>query len=71
MKDEDAELLLLFVGGNTVLTDVNILSVFQESDLASVIVGLIQVVFTAVAALIMDKAGRKVLLIISGTFIHH
>lgn len=42
--------------------------VFQESDLASVIVGLIQVVFTAVAALIMDRAGRKVLLIISGIF---
>lgn len=41
---------------------------FQESDLASVIVGLIQVVFTAVAAVIMDKAGRKVLLIISGIF---
>lgn len=39
---------------------------FKESDLASVIVGLIQVVFTAVAAVIMDKAGRKVLLIISG-----
>lgn len=39
---------------------------FKESDLASVIVGLIQVVFTGVAALIMDKAGRKVLLIISG-----
>ncbi|KAM6930776.1 solute carrier family 2, facilitated glucose transporter member 8 [Xenentodon cancila] len=39
---------------------------FKESDLASVIVGLIQVVFTALAALIMDKAGRKVLLIISG-----
>ncbi|KAF3695332.1 Solute carrier family 2, facilitated glucose transporter member 8 Glucose transporter type 8 [Channa argus] len=39
---------------------------FKESDLASVIVGLIQVFFTAVAALIMDKAGRKVLLIISG-----
>uniref|UniRef100_A0A8C7XY00 Solute carrier family 2, facilitated glucose transporter member 8 n=1 Tax=Oryzias sinensis TaxID=183150 RepID=A0A8C7XY00_9TELE len=39
---------------------------FEESDLASVIVGLIQVVFTAVAALIMDKAGRKILLIISG-----
>ncbi|CAI5649353.1 unnamed protein product [Oreochromis niloticus] len=38
---------------------------FKQSDLASVIVGLIQVVFTAVAALIMDKAGRKVLLIIS------
>ncbi|KAM7018773.1 solute carrier family 2, facilitated glucose transporter member 8 [Tautogolabrus adspersus] len=39
---------------------------FKESDLASVIVGTIQVVFTAVAALIMDKAGRKILLIISG-----
>ncbi|CAN9512642.1 unnamed protein product [Ophioblennius macclurei] len=39
---------------------------FKESDLASVLVGLIQVVFTAVAALVMDKAGRKVLLIISG-----
>ncbi|XP_022074430.1 solute carrier family 2, facilitated glucose transporter member 8 [Acanthochromis polyacanthus] len=39
---------------------------FKESDLASVIVGVIQVVFTAFAALIMDKAGRKVLLIISG-----
>ncbi|XP_026177905.1 solute carrier family 2, facilitated glucose transporter member 8 [Mastacembelus armatus] len=39
---------------------------FKASDLASVIVGLIQVVFTAVAALIMDRAGRKILLIISG-----
>ncbi|XP_029019216.1 solute carrier family 2, facilitated glucose transporter member 8 [Betta splendens] len=39
---------------------------FKGSDLASVIVGVIQVVFTAVAAVIMDKAGRKVLLIISG-----
>ncbi|KAM9811146.1 solute carrier family 2, facilitated glucose transporter member 8 [Neosynchiropus ocellatus] len=39
---------------------------FQQSGLASVIVGLIQVVFTAVAALIMDKAGRKLLLVISG-----
>ncbi|KAM8933991.1 solute carrier family 2, facilitated glucose transporter member 8 [Pelodytes ibericus] len=39
---------------------------FKNSSLASVIVGLIQVFFTAVAALIMDKAGRKVLLIISG-----
>ncbi|XP_040179949.1 solute carrier family 2, facilitated glucose transporter member 8 isoform X3 [Rana temporaria] len=40
---------------------------FKNSSLASVIVGLIQVVFTAVAALIMDRAGRKILLIISGT----
>ncbi|KAM4696989.1 solute carrier family 2, facilitated glucose transporter member 8 [Rhinophrynus dorsalis] len=39
---------------------------FKNSSLASVIVGLVQVFFTAVAALIMDKAGRKVLLIISG-----
>ncbi|XP_042276300.1 solute carrier family 2, facilitated glucose transporter member 8 isoform X3 [Thunnus maccoyii] len=39
---------------------------FKDSDLASVIVGLIQVVFTGVAALIMDKAGRKLLLIMSG-----
>ncbi|XP_056408746.1 solute carrier family 2, facilitated glucose transporter member 8 isoform X2 [Hyla sarda] len=39
---------------------------FQNSSLASVIVGLVQVVFTAVAALIMDRAGRKVLLVISG-----
>ncbi|XP_041642448.1 solute carrier family 2, facilitated glucose transporter member 8 [Cheilinus undulatus] len=39
---------------------------FKESDLASVIVGTIQVIFTGVAALIMDKAGRKILLIISG-----
>ncbi|XP_053329468.1 solute carrier family 2, facilitated glucose transporter member 8 [Spea bombifrons] len=39
---------------------------FKDSSLASVIVGLVQVFFTAVAALIMDKAGRKVLLIISG-----
>lgn len=42
----------------------------QESDLASVIVGAIQVIFTAAAALIMDKAGRKFLLIISGTSSH-
>ncbi|XP_054466980.1 solute carrier family 2, facilitated glucose transporter member 8 [Anoplopoma fimbria] len=39
---------------------------FKDSDLASVIMGLIQVVFTGVAALIMDRAGRKILLIISG-----
>uniref|UniRef100_A0A1A8IVK6 Solute carrier family 2, facilitated glucose transporter member 8 n=2 Tax=Nothobranchius kuhntae TaxID=321403 RepID=A0A1A8IVK6_NOTKU len=39
---------------------------FQNSDLASVLVGLIQVVFTGIAAVIMDKAGRKVLLVISG-----
>uniref|UniRef100_A0A3Q2R0R4 Solute carrier family 2, facilitated glucose transporter member 8 n=1 Tax=Fundulus heteroclitus TaxID=8078 RepID=A0A3Q2R0R4_FUNHE len=40
---------------------------FKESDLASVIVALIQVVFTGIAALIMDRAGRKVLLVVSGT----
>ncbi|XP_053551326.1 solute carrier family 2, facilitated glucose transporter member 8 isoform X2 [Bombina bombina] len=39
---------------------------FKNTSLASVIVGLIQVFFTALAALIMDKAGRKVLLITSG-----
>ncbi|XP_034027030.1 solute carrier family 2, facilitated glucose transporter member 8-like [Thalassophryne amazonica] len=39
---------------------------FKESDLASVIVGLIQVIFTGIAAVIMDKAGRKILLIVSG-----
>lgn len=39
---------------------------FQNGDQASVIVGVTQVVFTAVAAGIMDRAGRKVLLIISG-----
>ncbi|XP_003974733.2 solute carrier family 2, facilitated glucose transporter member 8 [Takifugu rubripes] len=39
---------------------------FENSDLASVLVGLIQVIFTGVAALIMDRAGRKILLIISG-----
>ncbi|KAM4018855.1 LOW QUALITY PROTEIN: solute carrier family 2, facilitated glucose transporter member 8 [Anomaloglossus baeobatrachus] len=38
---------------------------FQNSRLASVIVGLVQVVFTAVAALIV-AAGRKVLLLMSG-----
>lgn len=39
---------------------------FKDSDLASVIVALIQVIFTGIAALIMDRAGRKVLLVISG-----
>ncbi|XP_077570839.1 solute carrier family 2, facilitated glucose transporter member 8 isoform X2 [Stigmatopora nigra] len=39
---------------------------FKESDLASVMVGTVQLFFTCVAALIMDKAGRKVLLVISG-----
>uniref|UniRef100_V9KG94 Solute carrier family 2, facilitated glucose transporter member 8 n=1 Tax=Callorhinchus milii TaxID=7868 RepID=V9KG94_CALMI len=39
---------------------------FKNSSEGSVIVGLVQVFFTAVAALIMDKAGRKALLVISG-----
>lgn len=38
----------------------------QSSDVATVIVAATQVFFTAVAAVIMDKAGRKVLLILSG-----
>ncbi|XP_021570659.1 solute carrier family 2, facilitated glucose transporter member 8 [Carlito syrichta] len=39
---------------------------FKDSSLASVIVGIIQVLFTAVAALIMDRAGRRLLLALSG-----
>lgn len=39
---------------------------FKSSDVATVIVAATQVFFTAVAAVIMDKAGRKVLLILSG-----
>ncbi|XP_077691746.1 solute carrier family 2, facilitated glucose transporter member 8 isoform X3 [Eretmochelys imbricata] len=39
---------------------------FKDSRMASVVVGSIQVFFTAVAALIIDKTGRKVLLSISG-----
>ncbi|XP_042336410.1 solute carrier family 2, facilitated glucose transporter member 8 [Sceloporus undulatus] len=39
---------------------------FKNSGAASVIVGSIQVFFTAVAALIIDRTGRKVLLVISG-----
>lgn len=39
---------------------------FQNGSLASVIVGATQVIFTAVAALIMDRTGRKLLLILSG-----
>ncbi|NXL92359.1 GTR8 protein, partial [Alectura lathami] len=46
-------------------------SIFEDADfkdgrMASVIVASIQVCFTAVAALIVDKTGRKVLLYISG-----
>ncbi|XP_072488067.1 solute carrier family 2, facilitated glucose transporter member 8 isoform X2 [Notamacropus eugenii] len=40
---------------------------FKDSNLASVIVGILQVVFTAIAALVMDRAGRKILLVLSGT----
>ncbi|XP_076784652.1 solute carrier family 2, facilitated glucose transporter member 8 isoform X2 [Arvicanthis niloticus] len=39
---------------------------FKDSSLASVTVGIIQVLFTAVAALIMDRAGRRLLLALSG-----
>uniref|UniRef100_A0A5F9DM63 Solute carrier family 2 member 8 n=1 Tax=Oryctolagus cuniculus TaxID=9986 RepID=A0A5F9DM63_RABIT len=39
---------------------------FKDSSLASVVVGLIQVLFTALAALIMDRAGRRLLLTLSG-----
>ncbi|KAK2120335.1 hypothetical protein P7K49_001721 [Saguinus oedipus] len=39
---------------------------FKDSSLASIIVGVIQVLFTAVAALIMDRAGRRLLLALSG-----
>nr|XP_020029382.1 solute carrier family 2, facilitated glucose transporter member 8 isoform X1 [Castor canadensis] len=39
---------------------------FKDSSLASVTVGIIQVLFTAVAALIMDRAGRRLLLTLSG-----
>ncbi|NXJ87835.1 GTR8 protein, partial [Corythaixoides concolor] len=46
----------------TVFEDAN----FKDSRMASVVVGSIQVCFTAVAALIIDKTGRKMLLFISG-----
>ncbi|XP_072208502.1 solute carrier family 2, facilitated glucose transporter member 8 isoform X2 [Excalfactoria chinensis] len=46
----------------TIFEDAN----FQDSRMASVVVGSIQVYFTAVAALIIDKTGRKVLLYVSG-----
>ncbi|XP_054992652.1 solute carrier family 2, facilitated glucose transporter member 8 isoform X1 [Sorex araneus] len=39
---------------------------FKDSSLASVVVGVIQVLFTALAALVMDRAGRKLLLALSG-----
>ncbi|KFV44400.1 Solute carrier family 2, facilitated glucose transporter member 8, partial [Gavia stellata] len=47
-------------------------TIFEDANfkvigvMASVVVGFIQVCFTAVAALIIDKTGRKVLLYISG-----
>ncbi|KAM6047003.1 solute carrier family 2, facilitated glucose transporter member 8 isoform 2-T2 [Theristicus caerulescens] len=46
----------------TIFEDAN----FKDSRVASVVVGSIQVCFTSVAALIIDKTGRKVLLYISG-----
>ncbi|XP_067327942.1 solute carrier family 2, facilitated glucose transporter member 8 [Anolis sagrei] len=46
----------------TIFKDAN----FKNSGAASVIVGSIQVFFTAVAALLIDKTGRKVLLVLSG-----
>ncbi|KAK7934048.1 hypothetical protein WMY93_004944 [Mugilogobius chulae] len=39
---------------------------FKNGDVGSVSVGVTQVVFTAVAAVVMDRAGRRLLLIISG-----
>ncbi|KAK6312948.1 hypothetical protein J4Q44_G00162950 [Coregonus suidteri] len=39
---------------------------FKNSNVATVVVAATQVVFTAVAALVMDRAGRKLLLILSG-----
>ncbi|KAL6465473.1 hypothetical protein MHYP_G00256060 [Metynnis hypsauchen] len=39
---------------------------FKNGNIATVVVAATQVVFTAVAAIIMDRAGRKVLLILSG-----
>lgn len=38
----------------------------QDSSLASVVLGIVQVLFTALAALIMDRAGRRLLLTVSG-----
>ncbi|CDQ71178.1 unnamed protein product [Oncorhynchus mykiss] len=46
-----------------------VIIVFQNSNVATVVVAATQVVFTAVAALVMDRAGRKLLLILSGVFI--
>ena len=46
---------------------VTVLLVVQNRALGTVSVGLTQVFFTGIAALIMDRAGRKVLLCISGT----
>ncbi|XP_021117699.1 solute carrier family 2, facilitated glucose transporter member 8 isoform X2 [Heterocephalus glaber] len=39
---------------------------FKDSSLASVIMGTIQVLFTGIAALIMDRVGRRPLLALSG-----
>ncbi|XP_077989711.1 solute carrier family 2, facilitated glucose transporter member 8-like isoform X2 [Glandiceps talaboti] len=40
---------------------------FTDGHLATVIVGAVQVVFTILAASIMDRAGRRILLIVAGT----
>ncbi|KAM6337470.1 solute carrier family 2, facilitated glucose transporter member 8 isoform 2-T2 [Alca torda] len=45
----------------TIFEDAN----FKDSRMASVVVGSIQVCFTALAAVIIDKTGRKVLLYVS------
>ncbi|XP_070534231.1 solute carrier family 2, facilitated glucose transporter member 8-like isoform X2 [Ptychodera flava] len=39
---------------------------FKDGHLATVVVGAVQVVFTIIAALFMDKAGRRLLLLIAG-----
>ncbi|XP_004375742.1 solute carrier family 2, facilitated glucose transporter member 8 [Trichechus manatus latirostris] len=39
---------------------------FKNSSLASIIMSIIQVLFTATAALVMDRAGRRLLLTLSG-----
>ncbi|KAG7159798.1 Facilitated trehalose transporter Tret1-like 19 [Homarus americanus] len=56
-------------GVNAVLFNLSL--IFEEAgsglpdDVSSIIVGLVQVVVTAISGILMDKAGRKVLLIIS------
>ncbi|XP_071259805.1 solute carrier family 2, facilitated glucose transporter member 8-like isoform X1 [Salvelinus alpinus] len=52
--------------GGPVLAWLHMVCGFENSNVATVVVAAIQVVFTAVAALVMDRAGRKLLLILSG-----